>query len=372
MFRAALLIAMAALGASPIAQDNTAARSKATELSRSWAAIGQGDYARAEQIAAALLRANPSDHSAIAVSLAATVGAGQPTAALDAYEQWLKRTRHEDVFLLQPIAAGTLAAIAAGDDIGLAVDALSKLAASDPETARGALGKRTDAGPEFDRVRAALGDKAAVTRLVDNLGAPSSREKLLALQAVAAVADIPATAIAPLLSDPAPPVRAAAAETLARVQGAAAVEPIKPLLADPDAYVRVSAAVALGRLGDAAGLDALTRMLASDAGDTVAMAAVVLKERGVDVSGAADRILADPNPLTRLGAIPLLADASRAQALLSQAASDPNPVVRARAGRILTAGASDLPTLRRLLRDSNPDVRLGSADALLQIATGKR
>ena len=191
MLCAATLIAFAALGASPIAQDSTAARSKATELSRSWAAIGQGDYARAEQIAAALLRANPSDHSAIAVGVAATAGAGKPIPALDLYEEWLRRTRHEDVFLLQPIATGILAAIAGGDDLGLAVEALSNLAASDPDAARGVLDKRTDAGPEFDRVRAELGDKAAVTRLVDNLGAPTSREKLMALQALAGVADIP-------------------------------------------------------------------------------------------------------------------------------------------------------------------------------------
>jgi hypothetical protein len=232
---AASMLALTFLGGgSPLAQDSTAARSKATELSRAWAAIGTADFARAEQIASALLRTNPSDHAAIAVNVAAITGAGKPVAALDAYEGWLQRTRHEDMFLLQPIAAGTLAEIAGGADLGLAVDALSKLAASDPDAARGALARRTDAGPEFDGVRAALGDKAAVTRLVDAFSAPTSREKMLALRSAAGVADLPPTAIAPLLADPAPPVRAAAIETLARVQGTAAADALRPLLADPD------------------------------------------------------------------------------------------------------------------------------------------
>lgn len=370
---AASVIALATLaGASPIAQDSTAARSRATGLSRSWAAVAQGDYPRAEQAAAVLLRDNPSDHAAIAVSIAATVGAGKPTAALDAYELWLRQTRHEDVFLLQPIAAGTLAGIAAGDDVGLAVEALSKLAASDPDAARGALDRRTDGGPAFDGVRAALGDKVATSRLIEALAAPTSREKLMALRNVAGISDLPAAALAPLLSDSAPPVRGAAIETLARVQGAVAIETVRPLLADPDPFVQASAAVALGRLGDSAGLEMLSRMMGSDAGGTVAMAATVLKDRGVDVSGAAERILADPNPLTRLAAIPLLSDAVRAQALASQAASDSNAVVRAMAGQLLTPQGSDLGAIRRLLRDRSAEVRLGAADSLLHSLAGRR
>jgi HEAT repeat protein len=369
----AFVLALAAIGgASPLAQDGPAARAKAVELSRTWAAIGEGDYARAQRTAGELRRRYPSDHAAIAVSVAAIAGAGQPTAALDAYEQWLQRTRHEDVFLLQPIAAGTLAAIAASPDAGLAAEALSRLAASDRDAAQGALARRTDAGPEFDGVRAALGDKPALQRLVANFSAPTSREKLLALHAAAGVSDLPPAAITPMLADPAPPVRVAAIETLARVQGPAATDALRPLLDDEDAFVKGSAAVALGRLGDPSALAILTQMLQSDAGDTIAMAAIVLKERGLDVSGAADRILADPNPLSQLAAIPLLPDASRAQALINEAASDPNPVVRGRAARFMSAAANDLPAIRRLLRDPGPEVRLNAAEALLRLAGSGR
>jgi HEAT repeat protein len=265
-----------------------------------------------------------------------------------------------------------LVELGAGADVGLAIDALSRLAGSDPDAARAALARRTDAGPAFDGVRAALGDAAAAARLTASFAAATSRERLLALRSGEGLADLPVTAIAPLLSDPAPPVRAAAIETLARIQGAAASERLRPLLGDADPYVQATAAVALGRLGDPAGLERLNVMVGSSVADTAAMAAAVLKDRGVDVSAAAERILADPNPLTRLSAIPLLHDPVRAQVLMSEAATDGNPVVRARAGQLLTQEARDIPTIRRLLRDPNPDVRLGAAAALLRFVRSGR
>ena len=367
-----LAFALAALSGNAIAQDSTAARSRAIELSRAWAAIGEGDYGRAARVADGLLRRNPSDHAALSVSITATAVAGSSTAALDVYEQWLKRTRHEDVFLLHPVATAALVELGAGADVGLAIDALSKLAGSDPDAAGAALARRTDAGPPFDGVRAALGDTAAVARLTATLAAATSRERLLALRAGEGVADLPAAAITPLLSDPAPPVRAAAIETLARVQGAAAIERLQPLLDDADAYVQATAAVALGRVGDTAGLERLHVMIGSPVADTAAMAALVLKDRGVDVSAVAERILAEPNPLTRLSAIPLLRDPVRAQLLMSEAAADGNPVVRARAGQLVTQEGRDIPTIRRLLRDANAEVRLGAAVALLRVAPAAR
>ena len=58
----------------------------------------------------------------------------EPLQALDAYKTWLARTRGEDVFLLVPVARGTLALIGAGQDRALALQALQKLArAGDPQ-----------------------------------------------------------------------------------------------------------------------------------------------------------------------------------------------------------------------------------------------
>jgi HEAT repeat protein len=346
------------------AQDGDARRARATELSRAWAAIGAGDHARAEQIALAILRARPADHAALTVAVAAVAASGRPVAALDVYEQWLSRHQHEDVFLLAPIATATLIDIAAGRDPGLAAEAATALASIDADAAAAWLARQAEAAA-LDPARAALGDNEARTRLVAGLSAPSSREKLLALHRVSGIRGLDPSPVAALLSDPAPPVRAAAAESLAQLQGSAAAQRLRPLLSDPDPFVRASAAVALGRIGDPAGLDAINGMAASPVGDTAAMAAEVLKARGVDVSAIVDRILADPNPLTRLSGVALLPDSDpRKGLMLSQAAADPNEVIRGKAGQVLSSTPSDVASLRRLLRDPSAQVRLKAAESL--------
>src|SRR5690349_6085740 len=75
------------------AQEGTPARSRAGELSRAWAAVAEGNFARADQIAASLLRDIPADHSAVTVNLVALAAAGRPVAALDVYERWLQQAR---------------------------------------------------------------------------------------------------------------------------------------------------------------------------------------------------------------------------------------------------------------------------------------
>lgn len=363
-----LVVAWSAMAAAPLAaQDSPAARTNATELSRAWASIGQGDYARAEQLATALLRTNPVDHGAIAVGVSAIAGSGRSLAALDLYEQWFGRSGHEDAFLLQPVAGATLVELGASPDVGLAVEALSKLAHADPDAARVALGKRPESDIAFDGVRASLGNTAARQRLVERLLVENSRDRLVALQIASGVDTLPPMAVLPLLGDTAPPVRAAAIEALARLQGRAAIEVLRPLISDSDPFVQATAAVALARLGDATGLAVVTQMADSPVGDTAAMAAAVLKEKGADVSAIAERVLADANPLTRLSAVPLLADdPARAQILLTQAAGDSNPVIRGRAGQLLSQMGHDVGTVRRLLRDANPEVRVAAAAGLLE------
>ena len=202
------------------------------------------------------------------------------------------------------------------------------------------------------------------------LSAPSSREKLLALRNIAGLTGVPQTAIAPLLDDPAPPVRAAAIEAIGQF-GNGAIGQLRPLLVDTDAYVRAIAAVTLGRLKDPEAVAMLGQMLQSPVNDTAAMAASVLRDQGADVSAVARRVLVDPNPLTRLSAVPLLAGTGdpAADAALQRALADANPVVRARAAEIVgDSTGPDLPRLRRLLRDGIAEVRMGAAVAVARMA----
>lgn len=364
------LLVLGVCGGSAAAQTAGAGRgSRAMELSKAWGAVASGDYRVAETIASELLKRAPADHAAVQVGIAAVAASGRATAALDVYERWLQRSGSEDMFLLEPIAVATLSAIAQSKDAGAAADALTALSRYAPDTAR-ALLERRGATESLDGVRARLGDATASARLLESLSSVAPLIKLHALRELEGVTTVDPAAIAKLLDDPAPPVRAAAAETLVRNEGEAARARVRPLLKDPDPFVRSSAAVALGRLRDPEATEILMAMAESPVGDTAAMAAAVLKELGQDVTRIAERILADENPLTRLSAIPLLADAdrARAEALLRQATRDNNPVIRGRAAAILAAAATTDPALlRALLRDADGDVRIHAATSLLRL-----
>jgi HEAT repeat protein len=357
------------------AQSSASPDSRAADLGRAWTAIAAGKHEIADKIAEQLLRKAPMDHAALTVGIAARCGAGNPMSALDAYEVWLKGSQSEDVFLLEPVALETLAGLSASNDPVVVAAALTKLARRDGERAR-ALLARAKASPALDGVAAALGDAAATGRLTTALSSPNPRLKQLALTQItrSAPSALNANHLAPLLGDPAPPLRAEAAKALAATGAPGAADLVRPLLGDQDPYVRASAAVALGHLGDAQGIETLEQMLNSPVADTAVMAAEVLGAKGVDVSQVAERALRAENPLTRLSAIPLIERSAprRALDLLREAVRDSNPVVRLRAAAILSdLAVGDVALLRALLRDSTPEIRIHAAAALLALAHGR-
>ena len=109
-----------------------------------------GRAAEAARIAEELLRQSPRDHAGatIVVLAAASSGAG---AALDAYERWLDASRHEDAFILEPVARAVLQEIAASRGT-LDAEAKERLAASTKD------GAETDLA-EGRRIAADLGRK---------------------------------------------------------------------------------------------------------------------------------------------------------------------------------------------------------------------
>jgi HEAT repeat protein len=371
-----LVAVLCALTCSGVARDGWAQSTggptaRANALSRAWSAIAEQKYSAAEQIAEQLLKQAATDHVALMVRIAARAEAGNPSTALDAYEEWLQRSRREDLFLLEPVAVATLAALAGSADQGIVSASLIRLARYDPGRARLLLPRGPTRSPALDGAAAALGDPEAIARLSKALSSSTPPIKMLALSQMSNVPSIDSAMLVPLLSDPAPPVRAEAAKALAARAGSQAIDRLRPLLQDPDGFVRVSAAVALAQLGDGDATRALMQMMESPAGDTAAMAATVLKQKGVDVSAVAERVLRDENPLTRLSAIPLIqtSDPARALDLLRQAARDSNPVIRSRTAEVLEhIGVEDLAVLRTLLRDESAEVRMHAASSLLRLA----
>jgi HEAT repeat protein len=364
-----------------------AAGSSAQDLASGWSALASGRTAEAEAVADKLLKAGSRRHEAVSLKISARAQAGQPEAALDQYEEWLKAAPHEDVFLLQPVASGILEAQAGAADIGVRVDALQALAEAGDKTAATRLsavaGSREVPGIA-DEALARIGNPQAVARLTRRVATPNGRADVSgAIDALVKAKPAGAGAAIAAALDPARPLptKMSAARALGELGAAEAIPQLKRALQDPEPPVRMAAAAALTRLGDQSGASLVRDMENSPVADIRLMAAegaAAGNPSGSWVSTATD-VLKDPDPLARLRAAQLLVehgpDPAAALAILNRALSDPNPALRLAAARTLEdipreALGADIPSLRKLLRDADPRVRIVAAAALLRLAGG--
>jgi hypothetical protein len=367
-----LTFPLRALPQSPQVRDTPAASSsRASVLSRGWAAVAAGRHAEAVRAADELLKRNPQDHAAASLKIESQAPEHQ-IAALDSYEAWLRGSRNEDIHLLRPIAAHTLWAISRSPDRALRMQALEGLAAAGEGAADTALGElmRTG-GPRMDAARARRGDSAAAARLLRE--SPDDVPPQALAEALGAAGDAAAPRLVELLEHPDASVRTAAASSLGRIGSNTAIGPLRDLLADQ--MVRPWAAVALARLGDPEGAAIVQEMLGSPVADIRLLAAEAYagKAHGPWVD-ALTPLLEDPNGLTRIRAAELLADAApeKAREALTRALSDPNPVVRAEVARTLEEtrlvdSEESVATLRLMLRDGEATIRLHAARSLLRL-----
>lgn len=381
--RLAVLVVVSWTVAAPSAQQPPSAiASPASQVARGWAALAAGTPAAAVRIADELLTTNPRDHRALTLKVEA-LATTDPLRGLDAYERWLSLVRFEDLFLLEPIARGTLEQIVSGGDTGLKIEALERLVRTGAPGARERLrAVRTEANSvAVDAALLRAGDPDAAVRLTEQASnaAGGRAERIAEVLVAAGQPAIPA--LRRLLTDPAGPTRAAALRSLGRLDARAALTDIRDRLTDLDPLVRAWAAVALARMGDRQGEDRVSEMLGSPVADLRLLAAEAYADKGNGpwVSTILP-LLKDPAGLTRLRAAELLApvEPEAARLVLTEAAGDANPVVRAEATRIFEEPAvslltpSDWPTLRRWLRDKDAVVRLHTAGALIDLASGGR
>jgi hypothetical protein len=100
----------------------------ASALGRGWTALGHQQAAQALAVARQILQTNPASHDGLSLAIAALTIAAQPIQALDAYESWFAAVRHEDPFLLQPIAMAVLRQLSESRELRVKLGALSALA----------------------------------------------------------------------------------------------------------------------------------------------------------------------------------------------------------------------------------------------------
>lgn len=385
----ALVALVTAIPQAAGAQDGAPVRPDAAALARGWTAVAQGQPATAIETARELLVTDPGNHDAAALAMAAFEAATQPVQGLDAYERWLESARHEDVFLLRPVARSLLREFVAGSDPRLRLAALAALAEAGVAGAQGELEAATaeqGAPIEIEAAMAAAGDAGALNRLETRVRDDEVRDKSSAIDALAqAGARGAAPAIVAALADPAPPTRIAAANALAELGAIEAVPSLQGLLKDPDPAVRYSAEVALARLGQPSNGMTLDRLADSPIADIRLLAARDAALADTSGQGAwptrVTPLLADPDPTVRLKAARLLLDQGRevgaAAKAVEAALAGASPAARTEGakllGRVMAAQgtSADVAALRALLRDPVADVRIQAARALL-LATGRQ
>jgi hypothetical protein len=356
----------------------------ALQLARGWNAIATGRPGEGARIADSLLADPWFGHDAIALAIAANLPTGGALAGLSAYEQWLQRSGHEDLFLLRPVARAVLDEVATGREPRMRFNALAALAEAGDTSARGTL--RAEAGVGGSPIEAnvalgMLGDVDALERLQLDVVSGGNRDKTPAIEALRAARGTAAAAIIEkALQDPAPPSRIAAANALAELNATASIGALREAAKDVDPAVRFMAAAALARLGSPENGVTLESLAASPVGDMRLFAASAQADRagGGAWQAAAEALLRDADPLQRLRAAELIlkrVQSPAATTVVKSALSDPSPAVRAEAAHVLTNtlehGDWDPAIFRLLLRDPLPDTRLSGARALL-LSTGQR
>lgn len=370
-------IAIAVLGSVVQAQEPA---SRPARLAAGWGAVAAGQPAQAFTIAEKLLGERPDDHDAVSLAIAARVTTSA-VGALDSYERWLAVRKHEDRYLLQPIAAAVLQELSSHAEPRIRYGALAFRAGSgDPEAQQ--MLNQAAAEPELpieaERALALAGHPEGIARLEAKVAAPDTRDKSAAIDALrAAGARGSVQVVIAALQNQALPTKLAAANALGDFGGAAAIQALQTALNDPDPPVRVVSAAALARLGDPAGMEMIRKFEASPVGDLRLLAAQANAATGIDDTwvGPATGLLQDPDPMVRLNAAELLLKNGRnteaAAAAIELALNDPSPGLRSLAAQraplvaATLTGSEDLATLRRMLRDALADIRLAAATGLL-------
>ncbi len=329
----------------------------ATALSRAYAALAAGRTAEAQRVAEQLLADQPRHHGAATVAVLAASTSGSNT-GLDVYEAWLGASRHEDAFILEPVAVAVLHQL--GADGGPLQEEAKALLTGIP----------ADGGSPSGSAPPTSADRGR--QLAADLRGAEGGSKVLRLRSLAITGYREAAPqVLPLLSDPTPEIRAAAADTLGELGASQAIAPLQALLKDPASEVRSSAALALHRLGDSAGDTMVTELLASGIPDLQLQAAEAM---AADAPASwvpyVEPLLASDAPMTRLNAARLMLPVApdKARPVLEGLLAHANPVVVGEMAKILAdQGLADLPTIRRLLRHPSGPARLQGATALLRL-----
>ncbi|NSW57439.1 MAG: HEAT repeat domain-containing protein [Armatimonadetes bacterium] len=224
--------------------------------------------------------------------------------------------------------------------------------------------------PRLAECLVALGD-SALDLVRDQLGSPVGETRFGAVEVLALAGRAgDAEALAGLLDDPEPDIRARICRLLPEISPTVAIARLTGMLGDRDRAVACTAATALASIGQP-GIEALlVRVEPDSGGDQPALEG--LRSAGETGLETVRSLLAGPVPSIRAAAataLGLLPDPG-AIPMLARAAGDLDRAVQAAASASLVAfGAQAVPAVFDVLAGDDPDLRYSAADVLVAIGT---
>ena len=308
---------------------------------------------------------------AAAATIAAALADLKIDQALVAYDAYVNAVKTSDIQLLRPIARAELERAAQSADRELAADALERLARADDAAALSSLKRAAAADASVSRdvlapliSLARLGDKDALARLGARLQAEASAEtKVQVIQVLQnANASAQAPAVAAMLDDPAPNVRAAAVVAVGALRYREAIPKLKTLYGSDLPTVRLLAGVALTRFGDTVAESAVAELLKSEQPEMLLMAGEALQSsKSAQWMPLVKELRNNRNPVyeVRAAAIVACCDPAWSKGVLIDALGNPMAILRFEAARVLEAtDLADARVARRMLgiraRSSGP------------------
>jgi HEAT repeat protein len=376
--RAILTLSIVILvGRLALAQDvppsKAAASPEAIQIAQAWALLAQGDSARAASLAANLLVEYPRNVSILALAIEAEVARTGAMAGLDTYERWLGTRKLDDGYALRRVARALLRDALQSHTAGPArLDALKALAADGDAAARSELEKAAFGGnaPEAG-ILASIGDARGVNIVIAQLNSTAG----IKTRAIGALAEsrspLAVQALLPVLADPAPENRAAAADALGKLRATQAIPRIKPLLEDKNFTVHLLAAGALYRLGDMSGANFLQELQGSEhAGLRLSAAEATSSSPDPAWQNLVRGLTQDTQPEIRTRAAQLIApyDPDLARATLERVLGDDNVAIRQLASTVYVQNvAGDFAVLRRFLRSADMQIRAQAGGRILEL-----
>ncbi|ODS56392.1 MAG: hypothetical protein ABS36_08365 [Acidobacteria bacterium SCN 69-37] len=345
---------------------------EAAAIAEGWAAVAQGQLARAAAVAGRLMQNHPRDPAVIALAVEAAIAQQGWEAGLGAYEQWVSGRAVEDFYVLRRVARALLYDAATSlTNIQLRTDVANALA-RDGDTDVAAYVRLSAEQASVDaRTLAAAGDGRAVAELAAAL--PDDPRPVDSIRALGRSRS--QSAIKPvlqMLDSPRPEIRAAAALALGDLDARTTVPQLSQVLeSDVQLLPRMAAASSLLRMGNQAPLRFVQDWFDSEAAD-VRLKAAEIAAVNPDAGWEARvrQLLEAPDPMVRIGAARLLAkhDPGASRWAMQGLVNDQNLAIREEAQRVLpeTIGG-DFAELRRFLRAADPETRVRAALQIVEL-----